>query len=257
MAGNRLDSFRLFKYSNENDLERIILKNDLLKQFKVFEAKETLNEFRNFKRYADVLLIEKDYNFWSIGEVEISKHSMPGHIFPQLLEFHVMVQSNMDVIRQNYVKIAANLGDRKAVELISYNQPILTLIIDEMPSSYLNIEKIITTFCNVIRISRYRNEDEEYRYLIEENFIDLIEKATTPCYVSTSNFLSIDHPNLVGMHKNKIDSLIFDDKVIGLHRNHIKVDGELKLVHYLDEEVRSGKYYLTRHEEKLILNKKL
>lgn len=257
MAGDRLDTYKLFKYSNENDLERILLKNNLLKDFNVIEAKKTLNEFRNFKRYADVLLIENDYRFWSIGEVEIAKHSMSGHIFPQLLEFYTMVESNMDVIRQNYLKIVESLGDRKAVELISYNQPVLTLVIDEMPSNFMNLEKIITTFCNVIKVARYRNEDEEYKYLIEESWIDLISKSATPCYVSTNNFLSIDHPNLVGMHKSKHDSLIFDNRPVGLHRTHIKVDGDLKLVHYLDEEIRSGKYYLIKNEENLILNKKL
>ena len=53
----------------------------------------------------DVLLIERDYKYWCIGEVEISKHSFKGHIFPQLIEIYSLMEQNINLIRDNYLKL--------------------------------------------------------------------------------------------------------------------------------------------------------
>ena len=80
-----------FDFSNETDFEEIILNKDILKNYFVYDAKKTLNIFRKYNRYADVLLVHKKFKYWSIGEIEISKHSFKNHIFPQLIEIYTLM----------------------------------------------------------------------------------------------------------------------------------------------------------------------
>lgn len=255
MDGNRIDSYRLFKFSTETDFERMLLSTDILKEYFVLDAKKTLNAFKNYKRYADLLLIEKDYKFWSIAEVEISSHSMPLHIFPQLLEFHVLIESNLDLIRSNFLKIVEPLKDKRAIELINYNKPMLSLVIDELPNKYSNMDSILRQFCSIHYIKRYRDDNEHYIYALDEIFNVNLKIKRTPCYISTHGYISIDYPNVVNMHLKSFKSIEFDHEEIKIHKQHINVEGTLKLVYYLEDSIRAGRYFLHNENDRLILKK--
>ena len=60
MEGSEL-AWSSFDFSNETQFEDIVIKKDILKQYYVYDAKKTLNIFRKYNRYADVLLIQKEY----------------------------------------------------------------------------------------------------------------------------------------------------------------------------------------------------
>ena len=97
MAGSEL-TWSSFDFSNETQFEEIVLKRNILKQYHVYDAKKTLNIFRKYNMYADVLLIEKNFKYWCIVEVEISKHSFKGHVFPQLIEIYSLMEQNLNLI---------------------------------------------------------------------------------------------------------------------------------------------------------------
>ena len=80
-----------FDFINETEFEEMVLRKNILKDYDVYDSKKTLNTFRNYNRYADILLIQKDYSYWCIGEVEISKHSFKSHVFPQLVEIYSLI----------------------------------------------------------------------------------------------------------------------------------------------------------------------
>ena len=86
MDGNELNIWKVFKFYNEGEFEKLILTNKVLKSYEIFNEKISLNEFRNYDRFGDVLMIDKNFKYWSIGEVEISGHSFSNHVFPQLIE---------------------------------------------------------------------------------------------------------------------------------------------------------------------------
>ena len=119
-----------FDFTNETEFEDIIIKKDILKDYYVYNAK-TLNNFKKYNRYADVLLIEKNFKYWSIGEVEISSHSFKNHIFPQLIEIYSLMEQNIDLIRRNYIEIEELEKTKEIEDLIKFNKPYLTLIIDK------------------------------------------------------------------------------------------------------------------------------
>ena len=62
MEGGKI-AWSSFDFSNESEFEDIIIKKDILKEYFVFNAKKTLNIFRKYNRYADVLLIEKGFKY--------------------------------------------------------------------------------------------------------------------------------------------------------------------------------------------------
>ena len=154
-----------FDFSNETDFEEIIIKKDVLKNYFVYDAKKTLNIFRKYNRYADVLLIQKNFKYWSIGEIEISKHSFKNHIFPQLIEIHTLMEENIDLIRKNYMEIKDLDNSKELEDLIKFNKPFLNLIIDKFPSNYNNILPLLNSFCNVNLVQRLRDSEENYIYI--------------------------------------------------------------------------------------------
>ena len=164
MEGSEL-AWSSFDFSNETQFEDIVIKKDILKQYYVYDAKKTLNIFRKYNRYADVLLIQKEYKYWSIGEVEISKHSFKSHVFPQLIEIYSLMEQNINLIRNNYLNLDKLKNTKDVNDLIKFNKPFLSLIIDKIPSNYINIIPLLNSFCNVNTIIRLRDSDENYNYI--------------------------------------------------------------------------------------------
>lgn len=133
-------------FNNETEFEDILKKNDVLKDYYVFNAKKTINIFKNYNRYADLLLVEREFKYWSIAEVEISRHSFKNHIFPQLIEIYSLVDQNLESIRKSFLQLDDLVNTKELEDLINYNKPFLSLIIDKIPSNYLNIIPLLNTF---------------------------------------------------------------------------------------------------------------
>ena len=193
MAGSEL-TWSSFDFSNETQFEEIVLKRNILKQYHVYDAKKTLNIFRKYNRYADVLLIEKNFKYWCIGEVEISKHSFKGHVFPQLIEIYSLMEQNLNLIRNNYLKIETLKNTKHLVDLIRFNKPFLSLIIDKIPSNYINIIPLLNSFCNVNTIIRMKDSNENYSYVTDNYYQNFISEKISSCYINDI-VLIIDFPN--------------------------------------------------------------
>lgn len=242
MEGSEL-TWSSFDFSNETQFEEIVIKKDILKTYHVYNAKKTLNIFRKYKRYADVLLIEKEYKYWCIGEVEISKHSFNGHIFPQLIEIFSLMEQNISLIRDNYLKIDKLSNSKELEDLIKFNKPFLSLIIDKFPSNYINIIPLLNSFCNVNTIIRLKDTDENYNYMIDNYYQSNIINSTSTCYVNDI-VLIIDYPNLLALNIKNYDFLVFKGEKIYIHRQFSKVEGEDRLFWIMQNKIKDGKYQI-------------
>ena len=255
MAGDRL-KFSSFDFSNETEFENIILKNNILDNYHVYDAKKTLNDFRKYNRYADVLLISKDLKYWSIGEVEISSHSFKRHVFPQLLEIHSLMEKNLSYIRENFLKITDLPKEKEVEDLIKYNRPFLTLIIDKVPTLYVNALPLLNTFCNVITVTRFKDDDENYAYYDQSFRLDDLENEISTAYIR-DNFLTIDNPNLLSLHK--MNSFMIDYKgleYITTLQFPIKHGDSMILIWTIDNDnIRDGKYKLKKEQNKYYLTR--
>ena len=62
MGGSKL-AWSSFDFLNETEFEKILLRKDILKKYLIYNAKKSLNIYRKYNRYADVLLIEKNFKY--------------------------------------------------------------------------------------------------------------------------------------------------------------------------------------------------
>lgn len=243
-----------FDFSNETDFEEIIIKKDVIKNYHVYDAKKTLNIFRKYNRYADILLIQKNFKYWSIGEIEISKHSFKNHIFPQLIEIHTLMEENIDLIRRNYLEIEGLDNSKELEDLIKFNKPFLNLIIDKFPSNYNNILPLLNSFCNVNLVQRLRDSEENYIYINDDYYTDLIKNEESNCYVNDI-VLIIEQPNLLGLNKLDVDSLQYNGEKIHIQQQFGRIDGVDRLFWIMETKILDGKYKLKNDNNTLKLKR--
>lgn len=253
MDGGKL-TWSSFDFSNEKEFEDILLKKDILKEYTVYDAKKTLNIFRKYNRYADVLLLQKDHKYWSIGEVEISKHSFSGHIFPQLIEIYKLMEENLEIIRKTYLKIDSLKRSKEIDDLIKYNKPFLNLIIDKIPSTYSNIIPILNTFCNVNTVNRMTDINQNYSYVVDNYYVNNINRSHSQCYINDI-VMVIDYPNILGMNNKQYEYLIFKGEKIYIQQHFNLIDGKETLFWILENKITDGKYQLTNQDNELTLTK--
>ena len=248
-------NWREYKFENETEFENLLLNKDIIENYKIFDAKVSLNNFRKYKRYADILMIDKSYKYWSIGECEVAGHSFSQHIFPQLIEIHNLMYQNLEDIRNKYVKIQNLESDKKLTDLIMFNKPYLTLLIDSIPPSYSNIIPLLNSFCNVITTTRLKNNNQEYAYLNDFFYQKSIRSFQSDSFINDGIILFIDSPNLLDFHKTNYDFVIFKNEEIEIKQQNEVVNGVNRLFWILDKSLKNGKYFISKKNNTLILEK--
>ncbi len=258
MDGNELNIWKVFKFFNEGEFEKLILSNKVLKSYEIFNEKISLNEFRNYDRFGDVLMIDKDFKYWSIGEVEISGHSFSNHIFPQLIELYNLIETYYETIQLKYVKKFTDSKEKRYRDLILYNKPFLTLVIDEIPVKYKSSLELLRNFCNIHTVKRVRTENEDYLYIIDSDYSKFIDENMSTCFIN-ENVVVIDYPNILGLNENEIKTINFKDIETPIHQQFQRIKNKDSvreiLFYYFDGRINNGRYYARRVDDKLILNK--
>ncbi len=242
------------EFNNETEFEDILKKNDVLKDYYVYNAKKTINIFKNYNRYADLLLIDRDLRYWSIAEVEISRHSFKNHIFPQLIEIYSLVDQNLESIRKSFLQLDDLITTKALEDLINYNKPFLSLIIDKMPSNYINIIPLLNTFCNVNTVIRLKDSNENYVYINDDYIKDDILNSISTCYIK-DRILFIDYPNLIGLNNKTFEFIEFNNEQYYYNHNVSMVNNTPTLYFILDEPIPNGKYKISSQSNYLILSK--
>lgn len=253
MDGSKI-TWSSFDFLNEKEFEEILLKRSILKEYSIHDAKKTINIFRKYNRYADVLLIEKDFKYWCVGEVEISKHSFSGHVFPQLIEIYQLMEQNVDLIRKSYLNIPTLNIHKELEDLVKFNKPFLNLIIDKIPSTYSNIIPILNSFCNVTTVNRMTDSEQNYSYVVDNHYVNIISKSQSTCFINDV-VLIIDYPNLLDMNKKEYEYFLFKGEKIYIQQHFSIIEGKETLFWIIEKKINDGKYFLTKENNELILIK--
>lgn len=252
-------------FIDESELQELItFKDSVLEDFLVYDLRNVnLNvnnlEGHQHRRYADLLLIHKEFKFWMITEVEVSGHSIKSHIFPQIIELYTILYSNVKHIRSELIK-KLNIKDQKIINLINRNIPFLCLIIDKIPSTHTKSFELFSSFCNVISINRFRNENQDYIYPRENYYISEIINNYSVCHCLKKHVFQIDHPNLIDLDSSKnISALEYENVDYPVNPNSIlgyKVQLVNRFIIYCSKiNVRPGKYYASVSQSKISLKK--
>jgi hypothetical protein len=199
-------------------------------------------------------LVEREFKYWSIAEVEISRHSFKNHIFPQLIEIYSLVDQNLESIRKSFLQLDDLVNTKELEDLINYNKPFLSLIIDKIPSNYLNIIPLLNTFCNVNTVIRLKDSNENYVYINDDYIKDDILNSISSCYIK-DRILFIDHPNLIGLNKRAFEFIEFNNDKYYFNHNVSNVNNTPTLYFILHEPIPNGKYKISSQSNYLILSK--
>lgn len=248
-------NWKEFRFNNEGEFENLLLNKNIIENYKIFDAKISINSFKKYNRYADILMINKDLKYWSIGECEVSSHSFSNHIFPQLIEIYNLMFQNIEEIRNKYINIDSLEVDKSVKDLIMFNKPYLTLIIDSIPTSYSNVIPLLNSFCNVITSRRLKNKNEEYAYLNDFFYQKNILEIKSDCFINEGIILFIDNPNLLDFHNNNYSSVLYRGEEIIIKQQNEVVNGINRLFWILDKSLNNGKYYISKKNNKLIIEK--
>ena len=244
-------SLKHVEFSSEEDFEGLLLKLDILKDMIVINYKNTLNYKESYDRYADVLIIDREYKYWGIGEVEISKHSFVSHIFPQLIELYLLLKNNHSEIKSQVLTTITesklDIDKAKVQNLILSNEPFLFLLIDRLPVKYSFAKGLLKSFCNVITVNRMKDGNETFHYLLDYIFCPEIQGQKSS-FNKRNNILFIKNPDLIKINnqhdKLHVKSPFGDFSIHRRSRNHV---GGFETFYIMKPNIKIiGKHYLKR-----------
>lgn len=243
------------KFTNETELETIITIKRIFEDCFIYNAKPSINIYKGYNRHADILIIDRNYRYWSIGEVEVSSHSFSRHVYPQLVEIKSLIDTNLQHVNKRYLTLDTLSYNKKMTDLIKYNKPFLTLLTDSVPNMYRSIIPLLNTFCNLRTVNRYKNSIEEYVYITDIISVNSIKRSVSPSYI-LDNILFVDYPNLVDLQLSSINHIVYADTEYEIHQQTKVLHGFENLFWFINGNIKNGKYYLCLDNKKLILKKK-
>ena len=126
----------------------------------------------------------------------ITKHSFSSHIFPQLLEIKILLEKNLEGIRDIILEEEFVQNDKKIKELIQFNKPLFTLIIDGFPNKYRGFTDILRSLSNIFIVKSFKDNLERYAFTSEIEKSSHLKNASSARYIN-KNFLYIDMPNIL------------------------------------------------------------
>lgn len=241
------------QFKDESEIEKAVTLYQPFKDFIFYDVKFNLNPKGYFRRHADLILIDRNFKFWGIVEVETegSTYKYQNHISHQLKEqnslidynwsdYHIEIMKKMPIISKS---------DPTINTLIQFNKPFHFLLSD---SEYNSIYNKLFDINNLV-LSKFTDTDNNTGFSTVIDYCHLIRENIAVIY-SDGLELFLPNPNLIGIELNK-QILINHDNVkrngffIGdtsLDKSRLYESGVLFFDTGNKFEIKRGKYKLKR-----------
>lgn len=186
-------------YNREEEIESILVQGKCFDDYFFFNWKKNLTRFNEFyprRVHCDLIAVSKDYSHWSIVEVELAKHDLANHIWPQVIRLKE-VASLLKVEAREAILSELNL-DLSVINRLKHDEPRLFLIFDK---SKVNLGPILTfmgPIGSTMFINPFKNDFNEFIYneeLFSEECIEFRESVVYPI----GNRLHIVNPSILGI----------------------------------------------------------
>ncbi len=203
--------FRPFRYSTEDEIESILIQGSCFGQYWFFDFKRDLaSDLDSFpiRVHPDLIAVAKDFSHWCIVEVELSRHDVKGHIWPQLL----MLKSVIDSLSiDNRCRILSEiLDDENLVQRLANDRPFLFLVFDRSSLNLRDLTNFALSFSSVLYMNPFYDEFNKFLYMEEILYEDSLKFGYSLCVTQQSR-LYLFNPSLVDVRlntRNEIDVLL-------------------------------------------------
>ena len=143
----------------ETDFESIVVAHavDLFPQFHVIRFRAPV-ESEDGRKIPDLALLDREYRFWWVVEVEMAHHSLASHVLPQV---EVFARGKYSEVHADYMAAQRNDLDRVALQdMVKGAQPRVLVIVNRNVPDWIapirNIDGLVTII-EVFRSGRNRH----------------------------------------------------------------------------------------------------
>jgi hypothetical protein len=194
----------------ETEMENILFQqaSHLFSSFFLIRFKKTLfSEDGSAK--ADFILIDKLYRKWWIIEVEMSDHSLEGHIMPQVRVLSRSVFGEEEI--KYLLEKKPELHERELGHLVKNTPPKVLVIVNQPMPDWVSPLKIIDS--DVMYVEIFRSDSNKHVFRIEGEIPsishDFISRCSFLPYLP--NILFIESPHSIVKYMNKKIKILYRD----------------------------------------------
>jgi hypothetical protein len=186
----------------ESEIERILLQNadTIFPAFYLIPFKKTVfSEDSSAK--ADFVLIDKQYREWWVVELEISSHSLKGHVIPQVQS---LLAANYGEEEASYIlQKTENLDSNQLQNLITNHPPNVMVIVNSSNVFWQEPLKKIGVDLFIFEI--FRSDKNQHIFRINGKSPIVVLNFISKCYFQPylPNILFIETPKLLQDLKQK------------------------------------------------------
>jgi hypothetical protein len=217
--------YRPYTYTTEDEIEPILCQGSCFQEFLFIDYKRDLAsglEHFPVRVHPDLIYVSKDFKHWGIVEIELSKHDIKGHIWPQLMMLKTIIDSLTFEHRYEILK-ECGISDNIA-RMLAYNRPFLFLIFDKSIVHLRDLIFYASSIASILFINAFSNDFNNFMYLEESYFEGPLQNKFSLA-ITKNQRLNILSPSLVGLNylKNgvfRID-LLNGDSITSLKLNII------------------------------------
>lgn len=169
---------------------------------------------------ADLALIDRNYLGWWVVEIEMSRHSLNGHVLPQV---RILSQAFYDdQVAEYFVQKSATLDINKLKSMMRGKQPRVMVVLDLPKPKWL--EKLEKYDAILALFQIFRSASNNYIYRINGQYPFNYDPDKSICFFEQilSNFLIIESPAILNVNHNDKVEISFNGAISLWKRTNIQ-----------------------------------
>lgn len=194
----------------ETDFESIVVAHaaDLFPQFHVIRFRAPV-ESEDGRKVPDLALLDREYRFWWVVEVEMAHHSLANHVLPQV---EVFARGKYSEVHADYMASQRNDLDRVALQdMVKGAQPRVLVIVNRNVPDWIAPIRNIDGLLTVVEIFR----SDRNRHILRVNGDYPLagdSHIASRCRLDSviPNLLLVDSPASLGLASGESITIEFD-----------------------------------------------
>ena len=196
----------------ESEFEDILIQNaDIICSSSIIVPFKMTVSSNDGSARADLAIISEDYRDWYVVEVELIKHSLHGHVIPQIRVFRDA--SYGQEVAEYLATKNSKLGLEKLADMMRGQQPRVLVIVDKTDPEWERELRRYDVFLIVFEI--YRSDRNHYMFRIDGDLSPLALDVLTYCEFDAvvPRFLVVSSPAALDFSAGKRVKIFVEGQV--------------------------------------------